>query len=136
MSREDVLAVIRRVIKERMDHRVTHLDELADLLEKRANAHDSALAALTRFRTSIVSLPQLVVGSTDVAVSWATPFSAADYGVVAMVEAGTNALSKLNAGLKTGTRTTSGCVITVTNSALVSIQAGNQLHVLGWRTPS
>lgn len=157
MGSEDTRAVIRQIIRERMDHRVTHLDDLADLLRQRADdlrdrldardawaaTVDARLAALmaaatsaTRLRTLTLTLPQLEQGATEVVVVWDTPLLAADYGVSVTVEAANAAVARISAGVKAGTRTEAGCTVTVVNGAAVAVPAGARLHVLGWRTPA
>lgn len=149
MSREDVLAVIRRVIQERTETRIARLDTLADALEIRANIRDAwveitdarldlltaLIAAETRFRTKIITLPQIVPGANQVTVTWDTAFTTDDYGISATVEAPNAALTKLLGGVKVTTRTTDGFTAIVTNTSVVNIAAGALLHVLGWRTP-
>lgn len=157
MGSEDTRAVIRAIIRERMDHRVTHLDNLADALRDRADqfrdrldARDawaatvdlridalmSAATSAVRFRTVTVILPELAQGATEIAVAWDAPFLAADYGVSVTVEAANAAVARLTAGVKAGTRTEAGCTITVVNGTAVAVPAGARLHVLGWRTPT
>lgn len=77
-----------------------------------------------------VALPLLTIGSNDIAVTWPQPFANTAYVVPKPgIEGGGLTLGKSEAVLKDGTRTTTGCTVTVVNTGLVSIAAGAKLHV-------
>lgn len=77
-----------------------------------------------------VALPLLTVGLSDVTVTWPLDFGNAGYAVLPSVEGGTLTVGLAVPGLKAGTRTGTGCTVTVRNTGLVSIAAGAVLHVI------
>lgn len=83
---------------------------------------------IQQFQTS---LPLLGLGLSDITVTWPLDFGNAVYAVLPSIEGGTLAIGLSLPGLKAGTRTGTGCTITVRNTGLVSIAAGAVLHVIG-----
>lgn len=77
-----------------------------------------------------VPLGTLTAGSTDYPITWPAPWPDALYTVAALIEVGAVGVGKVEPNLKAGTRTTTGCTITVTNALLVSLASGAILHVV------
>jgi hypothetical protein len=76
-------------------------------------------------------LPLLTVGNNDIVVTWDNPYtSSTSYGIFATIEQGTVSIGQIRPVIKQGSVTTTGCTITVVNSAVVSLAAGAVLHVL------
>ena len=91
----------------------------------------SAVNAKTQ--RAAVTLPSLVVGSTDVTITWPTAWPDTAYAVIPTIVSGTGALGNLAATLKVGTKTTADCVVTVANTGLVSVGTF-AVDVIGIRT--
>jgi hypothetical protein len=86
-----------------------------------------------KVQTVELSLPLLGVGSSDITVTWPEAFADATYVVPKPgIEGSTLLIGKSDPNLKAGSRTATGCTITVTNSGLVSIAAGAVLHVVAY----
>jgi hypothetical protein len=75
------------------------------------------------------SIPALSVGSTDIVLTWPQPFADTTYCVVMTVEAAAATIGGMVPGIKTGTKTTTGCTITLYNNLLISLSAGGVVHV-------
>lgn len=84
-----------------------------------------------RMQTFQVALPLLSLGSNDVVVTWDEDFGNSTYTVAPGIEGGGLVVGLAVPGLKAGTRTGTGCTITVKNTGLVTIAAGAVLHVIG-----
>ena len=84
-----------------------------------------------QMQTYQVALPLLSIGATDFPVTWPADFGNATYTVPKPgFEGGTLVVGLLDAVVKPGTRTGTGCTVTVKNTGLVSIAAGVVLHVM------
>lgn len=122
-----------------LDWRVSEL-EATRLTSVAAHAADAATqasiaalqAAITTLqarqtRTAITALPAVAIGATtDITMSWTGQgaMPSTDYTVAIAVEGGTSLLGVLSYVLKTGSRTTTGCTVTVKNSGLAAISNG------------
>jgi len=92
----------------------------------------AALAATTQRTNTAVAGP-FAVGSVDLGVAWPLAWPDAGYGVWLSIVSGTAALGSLTATLKSGTKTPTGCVITVANTGSAAVGAF-AIDVLGVRT--
>lgn len=77
-----------------------------------------------------VTLPSLSLGSTDQAVTWPVAFPDTGYTVTCLIEMGAANIGSVTPVLKAGSKTASGCVVTLVNGALVSISSGAVLHAV------
>jgi hypothetical protein len=103
-------------------------------LAERLTALTAALTRLEqRTRRTVVPLTDLAVGVTEVAVDWSAPFGETGYAVIPTITSGQAALGALHAGVKAGSKTTTGCVVFVANSAAAPIAAA-ALDVVAMRT--
>lgn len=73
-------------------------------------------------RGALVPLPDLAVGSVDAPVSWATPMPALSYVVLPLITGTGVDLWRVTPVVKS--RSLGGCVVTLTNSGLAPIIAG------------
>lgn len=90
-----------------------------------------APAGGTLTQTAQVTIPTLSIGANDITVTWSQPFNDATYTVSGpALELGPVSLGKIEPSVKSGSRTTTTCVITLTNTALVSLTSGGTLHVV------
>lgn len=81
----------------------------------------------------VASTPALLLGGTgDIPIVWDTPFTDTAYGIYPVVEASGIYLGKISAQLKAGTKTKTGCTITVVSQGL-AIAANQTLDVLAVR---
>lgn len=81
-------------------------------------------------RAAQVSLPALVVGSTDVTVSWTGAMPDTNYTALLSLTGGVSILGKLVPSLKAGTKASTSFTATLTNTGLVTIGAGAVLEAL------
>lgn len=92
----------------------------------------TAVAAKTQRAAATITGP-FAVGSTDVTITWPTPWPDTAYGVIPTIVSGTAALGSLDATLKSGTKTTVDCVVTVANTGANPVGTF-ALDVIGIRT--
>jgi hypothetical protein len=78
-------------------------------------------------RSATVALPLLVVGSTDVAVTWSPDLPSAVYMVSFVKPAAL--LGKSDVSVKPGSQVVGGCTVSVSNTSLASLSAGASLTV-------
>lgn len=76
------------------------------------------------------ALPGLSLGSTDQAITWPTPFPDSSYTVTCTIEMGSVNIGSVTPVVKAGSKTGSGCTVTLVNGALVSISAGAVLNTV------
>lgn len=104
---------------------------LSSLGKQLRTAIAAAFAAMqARTQRSIQTLSNLATGATDVDCVWATPFPNAGYMVIPTLISGTAALGTLSCTLKSGSKNTTDCTITV-NNASGNVIASVGLDVLG-----
>lgn len=77
------------------------------------------------------AIPSLSIGPTDLAITWPIPFADTSYSVQVTIEQTSSALGGMAGGLKAGTKTTTGCTVTLVNTTLVTIGAGGTAQVVG-----
>lgn len=75
------------------------------------------------------AIPSLSVGATDIAVTWKVPFIDTSYMVQVTIENTSGTLGGMSGGLKLGTKTTTGCTVTLVNTTLLTIGAGGVAQV-------
>lgn len=120
------LTKAQQAIRELVDSAVNQGTNIAAL----ANGLSAVNAKTQR---SSIPLSNLAIGTTDIPVTWDNPWPDAGYGVYAAVISGAGVLGTLFATLKSGTKTSTGCTVTVANTGL-AIVAASALDVLGVRT--
>jgi hypothetical protein len=124
---EDVRSLSRLIARLRIDARLTELAgkvfDLAQALAK-VNAKDQRAAT---------TVSNIVVGATDVTVTWPQSWPDQLYIVIPTLITGAAATGLLFASLKPGTRTENDCVVTLVNRSAATIASAG-LDVLGVRT--
>ncbi len=106
---------------------------LADLETKVVRLGDLLGIVAAKQQRSAQTLTSIPVGTTDVTVTWPTSWPDPGYGVYPTLITGAAATGLMGVTLKTGTKGTEDCVVTVANrTAGVIASAG--LDVLGVRT--
>lgn len=127
LVRRDLLKIIQQ-LKARIDNQAQNIAALATSATNQA-AQIAAIAAkeqrVNQAITLVANVPQ------DVPVTWPNPWPDTGYGVIPTLTTGPAALGKVDATLKAGSKTTTGCVITVLSTVDVA-SAG--LDVVGIRT--
>lgn len=97
-------------------------------------ALSQAIAAVNaKTQRQAVTVGPLGIGSTDILITWPTPWPDTSYAVVPTIVSGTGALGSLTATLKVGSKTTDNCVVTVANTGLAAI-GSFAVDVIGIRT--
>lgn len=123
----DVATALRRALTGIHDLKITVATQGKQIQTLAADL--AAVNAKTqRFTTTIGPLS---IGATDVTVTWPNGWPDVGYSVTVNLISGTAALGNLHATLKSGTKTTTDCVVTVSASAAV---ASVGVDVIGVRT--
>lgn len=105
-------------------------------VSRQLRTHATAIALINakvenRVQRYTTTVGPLSIGTTDVTVTWPRPFPDADYWVGIQVVSSSGQLGNIHTTLKAGTRTATGCVVTVSTAANVASIA---VDVIGTRT--
>ncbi len=88
-------------------------------LERRTVAQ--ALALELRVKRAVVNIGPVSAGSVDHVITWPLPFGDDLYWVGVELVTGAGGLGVVHATLKVGSRTASGCEVTVTSTGNVTV---------------
>jgi hypothetical protein len=129
---------------DRLDTALARLRTLSATIQRivdHERTQDANLAALAGGLSAVnaktqrvgATLTSIAVGATDTTITWPTAWPDTAYGVYTGIVSGAAAQGLLFAQLKTGTKTTTDCVVTVVNLGVTPITTA-AIDVLGVRT--
>ena len=104
--------------------------QIADLITA-VKALQDALIAVNGKTKRVTETTALAVGNNDVTITWPTPWPDTFYGVYIELISGPTPLGTMHPTLKVGSKTETGCVVTVNATQIV---ASVGVDVLGVRT--
>ena len=96
---------------------------VADLAAGLAAVVDALAAVNAKTQRAVGNVAGLAVGNVDVTLTWPDEWPDTAYAVIATIVSGTGALGSLTATLKVGSKTVTGCVVTVANTGPSAVGA-------------
>ncbi|WP_337833029.1 hypothetical protein [Pseudonocardia sp. TMWB2A] len=99
-------------------------------LAKRTDALEARTTVWTGHFTQETTVQVAVGGTRDIPITWATPAPSTTYSAAAAVSVAAALLGKVTATVKQGSKTKTGCVVTVQNSGLVTLAIGAEVSVI------